>query len=35
MLVQWVKGGKRQAPDDLADGIAELARKMSQSNLLV
>jgi AcrR family transcriptional regulator len=35
MLVHWVKEGKRQAPDDLAEGIAELARKASQSNLLV
>jgi AcrR family transcriptional regulator len=35
VLVQWVKGGKRQAPDDLADGIAELARQTSRANLLV
>ena len=35
MLVQWVKEGKTSAPDDLADGIAELAREMSQANLLV
>jgi AcrR family transcriptional regulator len=35
VLVQWVKGGKRQAPDDLADGIAELAIKTSRANLLV
>jgi AcrR family transcriptional regulator len=35
VLVQWVKGGKRQAPDDLADGIAELAAKTSRLNLLV
>lgn len=35
ILVQWVKGGKRQAPDDLADEIAELALQMSRLNLLV
>jgi AcrR family transcriptional regulator len=35
VLVQWVKGGKKQAPDDLADGIAELAIKTSRANLLV
>jgi AcrR family transcriptional regulator len=35
VLVQWIKGGKRQAPDDLADGIAELARQTSRANLLV
>lgn len=35
MLVQWVKEGKRSAPDDLAEGIAELTREMSQANLLV
>jgi AcrR family transcriptional regulator len=35
VLVQWVKGGKRQAPDDLADGIAELASQTSRANLLV
>jgi hypothetical protein len=35
VLVQWVKGGKRQAPDDLADGIAELALQTSRANLLV
>jgi AcrR family transcriptional regulator len=35
VLIQWVKGGKRQAPDDLADGIAELAIKTSRLNLLV
>ena len=35
ILIQWVKRGKRQAPDDLADGIAELAVKTSRLNLLV
>lgn len=35
ILVQWVKGGKREAPDDLADEIAELALEMSRLNLLV
>jgi len=35
VLVQWVKGGKQQAPDDLADGIAELAIQTSRANLLV
>lgn len=35
VLVQWIKGGKTQAPDDLADGIAELARQTSNANLLV
>jgi AcrR family transcriptional regulator len=35
VLVQWVKGGKRQAPDELADGIAELAIQTSRANLLV
>jgi AcrR family transcriptional regulator len=35
ILVQWVKGGKSEAPDDLADEIAELALQMSKLNLLV
>lgn len=35
MLVQWVKEGKQPAPDELAEGIAELTREMSQANLLV
>lgn len=35
ILVQWVKGGKQQAPDDLADMIAELAIQTSRQNLLV
>jgi len=33
LLVQWVKGGKRQAPDDLADRMAELAGQMSELGL--
>ena len=35
ILVQWVKDGKPHAPDDLADGMAELASQMSKLNLLV
>ena len=33
LLVQWIKGGKQQAPDDLADGMIELARQMGELNL--
>ena len=35
ILVQWVKGGKRQAPDELADGMTKLAKQMSEFNVLL
>ena len=35
LLVQWVKGGKQQAPDDLADGLKELAGQMGELNLFL
>jgi AcrR family transcriptional regulator len=35
VLVQWVKGGKKQAPDDLADAMAELTSIKGRLDLVV
>ena len=34
ILAHWVKGGKREAPDALADGLAEMASQMGGLKVL-
>ena len=34
ILVQWVKHGKKETPDALADGLSELMSQMSKTNKL-
>lgn len=35
VLVHWIKNGKREAPDDLADSLTALAQQMSILNALM
>lgn len=35
ILVHWVKGGKKQAPDELADGLREMVGMMRGGNRLI
>lgn len=35
VLVHWVKTGKRQAPDELADGLIKMAPQMQLANSLI